>query len=111
MELDVARDVAETVAAALPGPMGRWLLAALDELGWLRGEARIPFDILDGAACPRVFRGRGRRGGRGGRRGRGGGDRGDGCGWREVVRLAVFGPALCALWLLGRRVTGRGASI
>jgi hypothetical protein len=66
------RDVAETVAAALPGQVGGWLRAALDELGWLRAEARIPFDILDGPACPRVFRGRGRR---------------------EVARLAVFGPA------------------
>lgn len=63
------RDVARVVAAALPRRLGGWLLAELERLGWLREDAAIPFDVLDGARCPPAFRG--------------------GC--RAVVRLAVFG--------------------
>lgn len=63
------REVAITVSAALPHPLGMWLLRRLEELGWLAPEAAVPFDILDGPGCPRPFRG----------------------GWREIVRLAVFG--------------------
>ena len=57
------------MAGALPVPVGRWLLATLRSVGWLEPGARIPFDVLDGAACPAEFRGQ----------------------VREVVRLAVFG--------------------
>ncbi len=65
------RAVAEGVAAALPRSIGKWLLRRLAALGWLASDAVIRFDILDGPDCPPQFLG----------------------GQRELVRLAVFGPA------------------
>lgn len=62
-------EVAQTVTGALPDPVGPVLLHRLERLGWLAADAQLPFDLLDGPACPREFSGAS----------------------REVVRLAVFG--------------------
>jgi hypothetical protein len=62
--------LAATVAATLPPRLGRWLLRRLAAHGWLRSAAIVPFDILDGPACPPEFRGP----------------------LHAVVRLAIFGP-------------------
>lgn len=64
------RALAETVAAALPPKLGKWLVGRLEGLGWLRPDAALPFDILDRLECPAQLRGR----------------------LRPVVQLALFGP-------------------
>jgi hypothetical protein len=63
------REVAATVARALPRPLRSWLLAALRRQNWLNSRAVVPADILDDPACLPEFRGAA----------------------REVIRLAVFG--------------------
>jgi len=62
-------EVARTVTQALPDRLGGALLRGLERLGWLRPDAVIPFDILDGPRCPPELRGQP----------------------RELARLAVFG--------------------
>jgi hypothetical protein len=63
-------ELARTVAAVLPAPVGGWLLRRLERHGWLNPAARLPFDLLESSACPPEFRGP----------------------QRGLVRLAVFGP-------------------
>jgi hypothetical protein len=63
------RQVAETVICAVPTAAGRALRSALADLGWLRRDAVIPADVLDGPTCPASLRGP----------------------QRELARLAVFG--------------------
>ncbi len=75
------RALADTVAAAVPARVGRWLLAHLEQLRWLTPDARIPFDILDGPACPPSLLPRGHDRRRGLRH----------HAPRELVHLAVFG--------------------
>lgn len=62
--------MARTVAGCLPRALALILLVELRRQGWLRPSARIPFDILDGPACPAALRGP----------------------LREPARLALFGP-------------------
>jgi hypothetical protein len=64
-----ASQVAQTVVAAMPADVGDWLVRRLAALGWLKPDARIPFDVLDSADCPPDLRD----------------------GRRELVRVAVFG--------------------
>jgi hypothetical protein len=66
-----AAEVAPAVAAAMPAQVGEWLLRRLELMGWTGGGARVPFDVLDGPGCPADLSG----------------------GARELVRLALFGPA------------------
>jgi hypothetical protein len=63
------RDVARIVAGALPPHHGQRLLFELERRGLLEPTAVVPFDLLDGPACPAAFRGP----------------------QRETVRLALFG--------------------
>lgn len=67
-ELSAAR-VAGLVLSTLPSELADWLESSLARLGWLKADARVPFDVFESGASPaHVF---GRR--------------------LEFARLAVFG--------------------
>ena len=63
------RQIAETVISVVPADVADWVLSRLSELGWLDSDARVPFDILESAACPPDLTG----------------------GRRELLRVATFG--------------------
>ena len=44
--------IARLVARSAPRPLGAALLAALRSVGWLRPDARVPFDVLERPHCP-----------------------------------------------------------
>ena len=72
------RELARTVAAAVPRRIGRWLLRLFVQHGWLRRDAMIPFSILDdgGGATRRCAPSAARHSGP-----------------RALLHLALFGPA------------------